>query len=108
MTKVLHASLSSGRWKTLSLFEQLGNIGSEVGRALNAKSEAEKQTAAIRALELCDLTLADARWYGRGGEIARAREVVCDYLFGDNEYGSTGESLEQYFMQFALAARLSY
>lgn len=45
------------------------------------------------------------RWRGRLKEIARAREVVCDFLVGDNEYGSTAESLDAYFLPFAMAAR---
>ena len=101
-----HASLAAGRWQRLSLAEQLGNIGSEVGRALRAKKAIEKQSAATRALELFDLTLADPRWRDRGSEIARAREVLCDYLFGDNVFGRTPKNLEGYFMAFAVAARL--
>ncbi|MBI2778045.1 MAG: hypothetical protein HYX57_12405 [Chloroflexi bacterium] len=59
-----------------------------------------------RALDLLDLTLADPRWAGpRRREIARVREVVCDFLVGDNAYGSTAASLEAYFMAFAFAAR---
>lgn len=103
----LHKSLAKGGWQKLNLSEQLGNIGSEVGRTIRAKNPADKQAAGYRALELFDLTLADKRWYGRGSELARAREVVCDFLFGDNNYNSTPQSLERYFMQFALAARLS-
>ena len=102
-----HASLANGRWQTLSLPEQLGNIGSEVGRAIRARSSDDKQAAGYRALELFDFTLADKRWYGRGTELARAREVVCDYLFGDNEYHSSPDNLEKYFMNFALATRLN-
>lgn len=102
-----HNSLVDGRWQTFTLAEQLGNIGSEVGRAIKAKNVEDKQAAGYRALELFDLTLADKRWYGRGSEIARAREVICDYIFGDNEYNSQGQDLEKYFMQFALAARLN-
>jgi len=58
-----------------------------------------------RALELFDLTLEDRRWETRRKEIARAREVFCDYLVGDNEYGSTAASLDSYFLAFAVAAR---
>ena len=50
-------------------------------------------------------TLADARWRYRRREIARAREIVCDLLVGDNDYGSTVDSLEAYFLPFAMAAR---
>jgi hypothetical protein len=105
---VLHGDLAAGRWQTLSLTEQLGNIGSDVGRALRAKARGdhERMAAALdRALELFDLTVADPRRKHRLKEILRAREVVCDFLVGDNEYASTPESLDDYFLQFALAAR---
>ena len=104
-----HAGLAAGRWQTLTLAEQLGNIGSEVGRAIRARErDDEKRFAGAldRAPELFDLTLDDPRWRGpRLREIARAREVTCDFLAGDNDYGSTAESLDRYFLQFAMAAR---
>lgn len=107
--QTLHASLSAGRWQTLTLNEQLGNVGSDVGRAIQAKARHDDmrfQGALERALELLDLTLTDDRWRGpRRREISRAREVVCDFLVGDNEYSSTGESLDAYFFAFAMAAR---
>lgn len=108
MNTVLHLRLANEGWQQLTLMEQLGNIGSEVGRASRARSQGNQDRfagALDRALELFDLTLADDRWRGRRREIARAREVVCDFLVGDNEYGSTVDSLESYFLPFALAAR---
>lgn len=76
---------------------------------MRAKRDGDQQrfdAALDRALELLDLTLADPRWRGhRLREIARAREVVCDYLVGDNECGSTDENLDGYFLAFAIAAR---
>lgn len=103
-----HETLAAGRWQTFSLAEQLGNIGSEVSRALNwrVKQDAEKSfTALARGLELFDLTLDDPRWRGRRKELARSREVVCDFLVGDNAYGSTPKTLLAYFDAFAIAAR---
>lgn len=103
-----HAGLAAGRWLELTLAEQLGNIGSEVGRALRAKaqdSQERLQAALDRTLELFDLTIADPRLIHRLKEIVRAREVVNDFLVGDNQYGSTPASIEAYFMPFALAAR---
>src|SRR5438067_13865931 len=103
-----HTSLAAGRWQSFSLMEQLGNIGSEVGRATRAKrsgNEGRMWLALERALELIDLTATDPRWVGRSKEILRARELLCDYLVGENEYGSTGESLDAYFLPFAIAAR---
>ena len=104
----IHPGLAAGRWLDLTLAEQLGNVGSEVGRALRARAngESERSRDALgRALELFDLTLADARWATRRKEIARARELVCDFLVGNNEYGSTAEGLDAYFLGFAIAAR---
>lgn len=105
----LHPGLAGGRWATLPLAEQLGNIGSEIGRAINAanRNDAERFEGAFsRALELFDLTLADPRWHGpRLREICRAREVACDFLVGPNSFGSTAVSLDGYFLQFAMAAR---
>jgi hypothetical protein len=108
MTGALHASLAAGRWQQMTLVQQLANIGSEVGRACLAKSagnEPRFRAALDRGLELFDLTLADERWHGRRREIARTREVVCDFLVGDNEYRSSAESLDRYFLPFAVAAR---
>lgn len=108
MSQPLHPSLAAGRWHELTLMEQLANIGSEVGRATRAKSQDNEQRLAgalDRALELFDLTLADNRWRDGCREITRAREIVCDFLVGDNEYGSTAESLDRYFLPFAMAAR---
>jgi hypothetical protein len=88
--------------------EQLGNIGSEVGRASKAKRKGDDTrmwSALERALELIDLTIADPRWSGRRKEPLRARELICDFLVGDNEYGSSSESLDAYFLPFAIAAR---
>ena len=59
-----------------------------------------------RALELFDLTLEDPRWQGRRWEIARAREVFVDAVFGGKEYKSSLEDLMPYFDQFAYAVRL--
>ena len=104
----IHASLAAGRWQTFTLAEQLGNIGSEVGRALNAKKRGDtvqSERALDRALELLDLTIADPRWKERLRELLRAREVVCDFFYGGNFFYSTTEQLESYFTAFALLAR---
>jgi hypothetical protein len=103
----VHVGLAAGRWAELSLVEQLANVGSEVGRAARAKAggvDDRFESALRRSLELFDLTLADERWRGRRREIARARELVCDFLLGDNAYGSTEASLDAWFMPFAVAA----
>ena len=110
MTTFQHRELAAGRWRELTLAEQLGNVGSEVSRALRWKTRNEHiaQGAMYRALELLDLTLADPRWQrsvARLREIARAREVLVDFLDGPNDYRSTGPSLQRYFDAYAIASR---
>jgi len=103
--------LSSGRWFNLTLIEQMANIGSEVIRAISWKKKRDEEYSRIafeRALELLDLTIADPRHRHRLKEICRAREVLCDYFIGDNEYKSTNEQWEKYFYTFNLAARKDY
>ena len=93
----------------MSLMERLGNIGSEVGRAARAEGKNEQRfwVAAERALDLFDLTMEDKRWIEgrRLREIARTREVFCDVIYGEKQYGTSLEDLDKYFMEFAMAAR---
>ncbi|MBU0533519.1 MAG: hypothetical protein KJ887_01780 [Candidatus Omnitrophica bacterium] len=102
--KTYHKDLTKGRWQTLSLAEQLANIGSEVSRAGRWQQKDSKLfwSAVERALELFYLTIADTRWKSRLKELTRLREIFCDAVLGGKEYGSTLQSLEQYFFYFAL------
>lgn len=105
-----HEGLSAGRWATLSLAEQLGNVGSEVDRAVRAWVRGDRdrfERAFDRALELFDLTMADPRWRGRRlREIARSREEFCRLFFGDDDSWRLVRGLQDYFLHFALAARM--
>ena len=110
MNHAQHRDLADGRWGQFSLAEQLGHVGSEISRAVRwtSRHPDRAQSALYRALELLDLTLADARHRqspARLREIARAREVVADFFAGPNQYRSTGPSLQKYFDAFAVAAR---
>ena len=103
-----HEELAAGRWGRLSLMEQMANIGSEVERALNWKAKNNpdySRRAAERALELSDLSLASSRKLAHLRELARMREILADYFYGSNEYGSTEDSLKKYFLPFAYAVR---
>ena len=104
-----HIKLAEGGWQKLTLAEQLGNIGSEVSRAVKWKNRDENlyQNAIKRAFELIDLTLCDPRFRSRLKEVARLREFLADALFGGKAYGSKLEDIDRYLFQFALAARIS-
>lgn len=102
-----HKQLAAGKWFTLSLVEQLAHVGSEVERALRWREKGDKATSWLaleRALELLDLTIVDPRWQGRRRELTRTREILVDFFTG-NEYHSSPESFQSYFLSFAYAAR---
>ena len=102
-----HRELAAGRWRELSLVEQLANVGSEVGRMVRWQGRDPRLMLAAfdRALELLDLTLEDPRWRGRLREITRVRELLCDAMLGESRYGTTLRDLDRYFLAFAVAAR---
>lgn len=90
------------KWQSQSIFYQMGNIGSEVGRALSAKrrgDEVAMNGALYRGLDLIDATAEQlAREKSpRLREVLRARE----------QFVSLDDTLESYFMNFAAAARSS-
>ena len=97
------------RWSRLNIFEQMGNIYSEVGRAFNAKKRHDepRYTQAItRAIDLFDATTDHlvTLHSPKAREVLRAKEeflAACDSM-----RPADVESLDRYFMQFALAARL--
>lgn len=103
-----YSDLFKDRWHKLSLAEQMGNIGSEVHRAIKWRDRNAKglfQSAFERAIELFDLTITDRRWWTGQSELTRAREVFCDLFFGGNSYQTDPKTFQAYFDQFAAAAR---
>lgn len=101
----LHQNLASGAWGKLTLCEQMGNIGSEVGRTLRSRDENSKNHAFERALELFDLTTADSRRKRQLTEILRVKELFISAKLGKPMFNTTLEDLDRYFLNFALAAR---
>lgn len=103
-----HKDLAAGRWRQLSFPAQMANIGSEVERALKwqAKHNSDYcQQAFERALELIDLTLDEIKGFSRLKEVARLRETIVDYFFGENSFGSTESLWRSYFLHFTYAVR---
>lgn len=104
-----HADLASGGWAALSLVEQLANVGSEVDRAIAARTAQRPdrfERALARALELFDMAAGDHRWRGpRRREILRAREEFCRLFFDHESPPDAVRTLAAYFLQFAVLAR---
>lgn len=105
--RTYHPELRAGRWFTLSLAEQLGNVGSEFERALRWKRQKDVKRfdhAFARMLDLLDLTIADSRWQeSHLSELKAVRERACQELCSDECLES--ENLQEYFYAFALLAR---
>jgi hypothetical protein len=101
--------MDRAHWAKLTFYEQMGNIGSEVGRAINARKtgkEQRVQSAIERALDLfsatAEVNLTDAP--NRVREVLRARDEFLR-LFYDNTFESDADKIEAYFMNFACLAR---
>lgn len=95
-------------WAEMDVFNQMGNIGSEVSRALTAKRQGQAkrcQAAFYRGLDLIDETAYQWAAQKRPGlkELLYARELFAESVTTDK----LDPTLEAYFMQFAVAARLN-
>ena len=89
---------SAEHWHSLTLAQQLGNVGSEYSRAVNNRNNPPRfNSAKNRFLELLDLTINDPRWgFFRKREFLRIREIsAIDFP----------EDLQKYFDQFATLTR---
>lgn len=105
-----HQDLTSERWSQMSLVEQLANVGSEVERAISWKNKGNpeySQTAFFRALELLDFSLQVNKIGSRLKELARLRESLVDYFFGENTWKSSDHLWHNYFYAFTYAAALA-
>ncbi len=103
-----HRDLAAGRWHELSFFEQMANVGAEVGRTISWKNKGRpdiSQRAFERALELLDLTISDQKNRSRLRELLRVREALADCYAFENSHQSSDESWERYFYSFQFAAR---
>ena len=105
-----HQQLAAGRWQEFSFVEQMANVGSEVERTIKWKKRGHPEYSRLafeRALELLDLSFTDEKNKKRFREMARTREALVDYFFGDNEYHSSDKSWQNYFLAFNYAARIA-
>ncbi len=102
-----HKNLDISTWLDQEIFSAMGNIGSEVSRAIRWKEKGNEKKwveSFYRSLELFDLTLYNRSFTdAQIGELLRVREVWSDFIFGDNNYNSTAENIQKYFDQFAIA-----
>lgn len=94
----------------MNIFDQMGNIYSEVGRTFKTKQSCDQERyeqALARAIDLFDATSAALveRRSPKLKEVLRAKEEFLDAC-GSQDVADERE-LDRYFMQFAIAARLT-
>lgn len=107
MKIIYHKGLTLKQWFSKNIFEQMANVGSEAERTIiwRKKDIKYSQMAFERCLELLDLTIADPKNKPRLKELARARELWVDYIFGNNQYHQNDQMWQKYFYAFNYAAR---
>lgn len=95
-------------WAEMDVFNQMGNIGSEVGRALSAKNKGKEKwmtSAFYRGMDLMNFTIDS--WIDHGKpirELLIARDQFAKSILTDE----VDPTLEKYFMEFAIAARMRH
>ena len=105
--------ISREQWAKMTINGQMGNIGSEVGRAIIAHRNGNKtreDRAINRAIDLFSATidaLVGTKYSYRLKEVLRAREEFLR-LFFDGTFKTDAESIERYFMNYAFAARYEH
>jgi len=104
-----HKNLTKEKWQCLSFFEQMSNIGAEIGRAINwRKRDNELSNSAFyRGLELLDFTIEDKKNKKKLKELCRLREILADYFYFDNIYKSDDKRLNDYFYGFNYAVAIN-
>lgn len=104
-------TVDRANWATMTIFEQLGNIYSEVGRSFQARDKGlnkEANAAMLRALDLFDSTVEAliAKKSIRAKEVLRAEDQYLNVFYGESVSKEEVKKLDDYFLAFAIAARL--
>jgi hypothetical protein len=97
------------RWAKLGIFDQMGNIYSEVGRSFKADDEKTQKQSIARAIDLFNATIYVLResQSPRAKEVRRAKQQFLEMVTDKNASQKSIQSLDRYFLQFAIAARLN-
>ncbi len=101
-----HKELAKGKWFTFSFDEQMGNVGTEIGRTIIWKDENERlsEGALERGLELLDLTIDDPK--NNKEELLEIRKSLIDYFCSGKFDDDSNKKWDDYFYKFAYAAEV--
>ncbi len=96
------------KWAKMTIFEQMGNIYSEVGRSFTAKKQGDEERsnqASYRAIDLFDATV-DVLIISnphRAKEVLRSKDQYLSALHSNNK--DDMQPIDNYFLQYAIVAR---
>ena len=99
------------RWAKLDIFNQMGNIYSEVGRSFRTREQVnakDHNEAVARAIDLFDATIRtlNDKKSPKAREVSLAKEQFLLTVNDNNASQESIQGLDRYFMQFAVAARI--
>ena len=100
--------IDAQRWFRFTFNQQMGNIASEISRAIHFKNQQDVnhlELALLRTIELLDLTKEDTKNIKRLKEVCRFKEVVADWYCNTNIYSIDPEALKNYALTFVLSAK---
>ncbi len=101
-------AIDQSSWAKLDIFNQMGNIYSEVGRSFKSQDSVDRDAAIARAIDLFDATalaLSDHK-SPKLKEVLRAKEEYLTIVTDKNASEAAKQNLDKYFMHYAVAARL--
>jgi hypothetical protein len=99
--------MNKEKWFSLNYVEQMANMGGEFLRAINWRKNNEEYSKSFLKIgfEWLDLTIDDPKNKNNLQDLLLLREKLKDYFCFDNIYGSNDKIWNDYFYQFAVAAR---
>lgn len=101
-------TVDQARWAKMDIFNQMGNIYSEVGRSFKTNDKNSQEQAIARATDLFNVTIYVLRKTEspRAKEVQRAKRQFLEIVSDKHASQESIHSLDRYFLQFAIAARL--
>lgn len=108
MGKLLRDEATREKWFSLSIGDQISNIGSEVLRADKWKKRGNYERMRSfydAAIDFLMLSRYDPKNKKRISEFDLCIDELADYFIGENKWNTTSEKLERYYNSFLIPGR---
>lgn len=91
------------KWFSMTIQEQISNIGSEVLRADRWKQKGNRERMRAyydAAISFLCLSIRDPKNAAGKNELNLCIDELADYFIGENRWGTTSETLRKYYNAF--------